>query len=406
MKLKTFFCYFFLFLCISIVFYQGTQTMWKDHLITDFYTFRERAAGNFSGNEYQPGALVFFRLFVPFANQDSLEPFKNAVLFANIFIIFLIALLMQKLSKPESSIILGLAILFSGPILLFRFELLVIFFVIVSFYFLKKGNLIIASVFLALATMVKVYPIVYLPYFFLIAYRKIGAIKSFSRTFLIFLITTLMFLLVFMPIYNFDLNQLTNSLQFHTSKPVGAEGFWSVIISGLNILSNKSLPSLTSRNGTQGISDQSLILPLWLINNLWIFVLICVYIWYFAKKKMFNKFDSSFLLILTMIPVIFLKLSSPQYLLWFIILLPLINFYKFKNEVTFSFLLFASLITAYLNQIIYPLHYVEFLYLFKTGENFYLFYILIFKNIFLLLAFIFLMKITFFENSKSLIIHE
>lgn len=394
MKLKIFFCYIFLSVCILLILFEGLQPMWSNHLITDFYTFRQRAAGDFVNNEYQPGVLVFFRLFSPFTNYGSIEPFKNAMFLVNICIVFLIAIFVQKLSKPENNIVLGLVILFSGPILLYRFELLVIFLVITSFYFFKKGSYIFSSILLALASMIKVYPIIYLPYFFLILYKSSGVLKGFSQTIAVFFVTSLLFLSIFMSLYNFNLNQLTYSLQFHASKPVGIEGFWSSIISIVNILSTGSPPTLVLRNGTHGISDQALILPMWFLNNFWIFILISLYLWYYFKGK---SISIVFLLVLTLVPVIFLKLSSPQYLLWYLILLPIISFEKFINDARYSLLLIISLISAFLNQYIYPLNYSNFLVSFNTNTHYYLFYILVTK--YLLLLSVFLVIINLFINS-------
>lgn len=287
---KTFLCYLFLLVCVFVILLQGLHPSWNNHLITDLFTFKERSAGNFTNNEYQPGALFFFSLLSPFAVNQTLDTFKTVFFSINILLIFLTAFFIQRLSKPENNIILGLIILFTGPILLFRFELLVVFLVISSFYYFKKGIFNISSILLALATLVKIYPTIYLPYLMISLYKQ-KKIKDFISFLLFFMASLGIFLLSFMYLNSFSGNQLIDSLGYHILKPIGVEGFWSSIISIIHVLSTGSLPSLVGEYVTWGISRQDQILPMWFFDNFWILIIGLLYFFHFKRSsdKAFNE---------------------------------------------------------------------------------------------------------------------
>lgn len=401
--MKILFYYLFLSVCILVVLLEGLDPAWSGHLVTDFYVYQQRSLGNFANNEYPPLALIFFSLFVPFANQPTIDPFKIAMFSTNVILIFAISFFIQKLSRPENNIILGLVLLFSGPIFFYRFELLVIFLVIASLYFFRKGNYILSSILLALATMTKVYPIIYLPYYLLSINKNNGGLMKSLQVFTIYSITVFSVLFSFIAIYNFSPNQIISSLQYHNSKPVGAEGFWSSTITLLNILFNNSLPTLTNKNATWGISTQDLILPLWILDYFWILLLISLYLLYYFKKTSNDRLDNIYLLALTLVPVIFSKLSSPQYLLWYLMLLPIINFKDLKTNVISLIVIIGALVSAFLNQYIYPLNYNFFLTFFNTNSYSYLFYLLVYKYLFLLMVFclLILLYINHYQNEQN-----
>lgn len=381
---KTFLCYLFLGTCVLIILLQGLHPTWNGHLITDLYIFKERASGNLTNNEYQPGALLFFNLLTPFAINQELDTFKTAFFSINILLIFLTAFFIQKVSKSENNIILGIIILFTGPILLFRFELLVIFLVISSIYYFKRGSTDISSILLALATSVKVYPIIYLPYLAINLYKQ-KRTKEFIRFLGLFIATSGIFIVGFMYLYNFSLTQILNSIRYHVSKPIGVEGFWSSVISIIHVLLTGTLPSLVGEYMTWGISAKDQILSMWFFDNFWILILGILYFIYL--KNVDKKFNQIFLLTITLATIIFSKLSSPQFLIWFLFLLPLVDFKKFIHNTRYSLILIASLAATFLTQYIYPLNYSEFLSSFSKGSPNYLFYIFILKNLLLLTVF-------------------
>lgn len=384
-KVKIFLCYLFLTICILVILLQALHPAWYPHLITDLFVFKERAIGNFINNEYQPGALLFFKILSFFVSNQSLDAFTISLFKANILLIFLTALLIQKITRPINIIILGIIILFIGPILLFRFELLVVFLVIASFYFFKRNLLYISSVFLSLAVLVKVYPLIYLP-FFLISLYKQGGIKKSINFISIFIAFSSIFLFFFMYLYNFNFIQLFDSLKYHSLKPVGLEGSWSAIISLIHLATTGTLPEIVAAYVTWGISSKDLILPMWFFNNFWLLILGLFHLAY-IKRIVQKEMGEIFLIIITLSTILFSKLSSPQYLIWFIFLLPLINFKKYISNMKLALILIISLISAFLTQYIYPLNYSEFLSLFSKGGSILIFYFFIAKNLSLLIIF-------------------
>src|SRR5437016_2750366 len=128
--------YLFIFSCLAVIFFQAIQPAWMDHLIFDIYTFYERASYfhnhfNLSGvanNEYQPGAIIYFLLLsLSLYINNSIEFFRFFFFLGNAILVLLITDLVRRMTESKNITILGLVILSTGPILLYRFELLVIY---------------------------------------------------------------------------------------------------------------------------------------------------------------------------------------------------------------------------------------------------------------------------------------
>jgi len=123
--------YLILFICTTVVLLQAIHPAWKDHLVFDVYTYFERSTYfinhlNLSNiaNEYHPGAITFFILLSPFLLiNPSVEAFLNIILSANFILIFLIAYMIERLTASKNILIFSLLILFTGPIIFYRFEL-------------------------------------------------------------------------------------------------------------------------------------------------------------------------------------------------------------------------------------------------------------------------------------------
>lgn len=103
--------------------------------------------------------------------------------------------LIYKLSNKKFAVIYGL-----NPFVLIEFignvhnDIIVVFFILLSLYFLiKKGNLILSIIFLALATGIKYFTIILLPIVILYHFRKV---KSLGKRFFSCIIYGLLFLII------------------------------------------------------------------------------------------------------------------------------------------------------------------------------------------------------------------
>ena len=384
--------YLILFICATVVLLQAIHPAWKDHLVFDVYTYFERSTYfinhlNLSNiaNEYHPGAITFFILLSPFLLiNSSVEAFLNIILSTNFILIFLIAYMIERLTASKNILIFSLLILFTGPIIFYRFELLVVCLTMASYYFFKKNLALVSIIFLGLAILTKLYPIIYLPYFLFIRFKERG-LKEFVKLSLVFCTFIISFLLAYLSLLQIGLTEFIYSLNYHSAKPVGVEGVWASIISLFSIITAGSPPTLVAGNRTWGVSTENFFLPLWIIDNFWILAIEIVYLLILSFKKSSKLLES--ILIITLTVLIFSKLSAPQYLIWFLFLLPLISFEKYLNNIRYTFLLLMSFCVAFLSQYIYPLNYDNFLQFFNNGSNSYLFYLNVFRNICLIFIF-------------------
>ncbi len=389
---------FFLFLCIFTVLLLAIHPAWKQHLIFDIYTFQDRASyfiHNFNlsgvnGNEYQPGAILYFILLSPtMLINPSFESFLTVFFVGNILLLLIMAFFIRNITEPKNLIIFGLLILFTGPILFYRFELLVILLTIISFYLWTKNKTYFSVIFLALASLVKVYPVIYLPYFLILIFHKKG-FNSALKHGLVFVGFILIFTWIYLTSLQVSIDQLIYSLDYHSAKPIGVEGIWSGLITTWDLFKNGLPPSLVAGNKTWGINPAGFPVPIWLIDNYWIFIVGIIYVYLLFSKRLANKFmEVNILLTITL--VTFAKLTSPQYLMWYLFLLPLINFDKLLKSSHLSLAVLFSFAIAFLSQYIYPLNYTDFLQFFSgNSDNLYLFYINLVKNILLVVIFVLL----------------
>ena len=123
-------------LVLLIIYFQALLPLWKNHLEIDVWVWFQRMEpfqkfNSFSAlenNEILPATL--FYLFIPRLiagwTHLSYATYLSATIFFNLFIVLLLILLVRKNSTFfQSSLFLGL-ILLTGPILLFRFDTLVV----------------------------------------------------------------------------------------------------------------------------------------------------------------------------------------------------------------------------------------------------------------------------------------
>jgi hypothetical protein len=381
--------YSFLLICLSVVLLQAIHPFWKEHLVFDVYTYFERSQFfinnfNFSGvlNEYHPGAIIFFILLSPFMLIDnSLDTYIRNFLIINTFLAILLAFLIHKFTNSKNILLYAILILFTGPIIFYRFELLVVLLTISAIYFLSK-NSYLSNLFLAAAVLTKLYPIVYLP-LFIFSWFKEKNMKSTIRSLGIFFFFFIIVLTCYFFSLRIGIEEFIFSLNYHAAKPIGIEGFWTSLITSFKLISDGIPPALTSGNKTWGISPDNLILPAWFINNFWIIAIEVVYLVIILKK--YKVIEAMLLITLTLL--VFSKLSAPQYLTWFLFLLPLINFEKYLQNVRYTYILLTSLLIAFLSQYIYPLNYNSYLQFFIDQSKPYLFYINLFRNILILSLF-------------------
>lgn len=394
--------YFILVLVLIVLLLESFSSIWATNLSTDINSYFAKATyflehnnlANFPQNEYQPGANLFFIMLSPALLIDnSPNSYLVALKAVNLFIIFLIALIYKKFTDQKSLYVFALLLLFAGPIFLFRFDLLVILLCLISIFLWRKQRYTTSYLILGFATLVKVYPIVLLPYFLLLnfhdqnfkgVFKYIAVIKYIST----YLIGLLLPLGLYMLFFQVNILEIMSGLNFHMMKPVHTESLWGSLLTLISFVTTGNYALGAGGWGVYGISSQHWIFPLWFFNYFWVIPLAIFYIWIFRYLKNKSvKFEIVICAEIILLFLIFSKVFTPQYFLWFMLLIPLIDVRElFKNFEWVNLL--VILLAAFLHQYIYPLNYGAWEGFYTTGNSSYLFWLNFIR--YLLLGYLFI----------------
>ena len=340
------------------------------HLYPDVFAFHDRATyfwenlslTNLGHNEYQPGALVFFFLVSGFSfiSNTTLETFKTALFTANVLLIFGTAFLFERMKKTAGVILLAVLLASLGPILLYRFDLLVIFLLTLVFYLWEKGRFEIAMAILSFSVLVKVYPLIFLPYLLFLAHKKHKVLKPIyllsifvSSLISYFLLYTILFQVSFMDSYT--------SYNFHNLKSVATESVWASLFYSWRLAQGLALPLMESAYGINAVLRTQVYPSINFYNYFWILPLGILNLFYFYKtRKQNSELDYKFIALNMLVFLIFYKVFSNQYWAWFLFLIPLIS-WKTLSRSSWIINLFLVILTTILHTFIYPLNYTEWL---------------------------------------------
>lgn len=364
------------------------------HLSTDVYVFYNRAVfflnhlnlSNLSGNEYQPGALLFFIMLSPILLiNNSFETFTWALFAFNTVFILLLALIYKKSTNSTDSIlILSLILLAIGPIFFFRFDLLVATLVCTSLLLWKNNKQLTSSFILGIATTIKVYPAIFLPYLLILSFRGKGIYQVLKNLIAYFSGLSLIILL-FLVSFQIKITDMLYAFNFHLQKPISLESPLANLIMLISLIRDGVLPPLVNNWGIWGISEQVMILPTQLYNYFWIIPLIIVLIWFIRNNSHSQpKLDIYFCITIILLFLIFSKVFAPQYIIWVVTLLPMVEFKNLINT-NWAINLFLVLSATFLFQYIYPLNYSSWLNSFSSPEVSFLFILNSLRNLLLVI---------------------
>lgn len=380
-------------LCAAIIYilFQALNPTYYMHLYPDVFAFHARSLyfwqhftlNGLGYNEYQPGAIAFFILLGHvFFIDPSVEGFKWALFAANIVIFALIAWLLIKMQKTSGIFLMSLLLAVLGPILLFRFDSLVVFLTVWSFYLWEKDKKEYSLIVLAFAVITKVYPLIFLPYLLVLSFKK-G--KKLEPLYLFFIFTTsfLVFLLSYTLFFNIGLAETLASYNFHGYKSVATESVWASLIYLFRLLSGSPLPGMESAYGINAILRNEVYPSIGFYNYFWVIPAGILGLFYFLKNRHWEKIDYQFVNLLLLIFLIFSKVLCNQYLGWFLLTLPLIGI-KTLLQRTWIINIFLIILTVILHTYIYPLNYSEWLAVFTEKKiNLFLLWMMIGSNLLL-----------------------
>ncbi len=354
-----------LLLMLAILLCQAYNPLWQGHLQADLGAFHGRAThfaehqswDGMSYNEYQPGALWFFVFIEMLApHSQDFGSFRDTLILVNVLLLVGHFVFFKRYSHRYAPIIfLGLA-LASGPILLYRFELLVSALALLAWQRLRQKDVLVGSFLLGLSTAVKLYPVFLLPFFVADAARKrpihaLDALMAFALGVGIPVLAVMAF--------GATPGQIAHSIHVHGLKPIGLENIWTSIIIIAQHAANMPVVRL-SEYGIHGIaSGISLITPrrLDMLNLVITGLATLTFLWSRRKRGYDDARIAFIVLLLFLVPS---RTLNPQYLWWVLVFLPLLSVKDF-TPLRWSGVILASLGALLLTQAFYPTHYSEYL---------------------------------------------
>lgn len=407
LKSKTFIIILFV-ITVSFLLFLAFQQAWRYHLEVDIWGFyfprlehflKTLSFANLGPNEYLPGAMIFFLFpgIVFFVLQYTWQNYLIGLFFINIILIAAHLLTLRKFSSFAPIIFLTI-LFFAGPIILYRHELFVSIFIILSVYLLLRERTFFSGFFLGIATLIKIYPIFLLPYFLIYLFFKFNFKKSFTelKGFM-----TGSFSLIILYLSVGSVEEIKSALMINSIKPLHAESVWASFIEIFSkITGNGWVPGLGS-NGIFGIDPNYINLPLNFYNYFWI-VPMSIFYAYILYQHLSNKiksFKTEYLFLIILLFTIFSKIITPQYLFWFILIFPLFKIQK-SNYLIISTLFSIILLILMFTQYLYPLNYSQLLGIFfVSGQREDLFYVLFVRN--LLLIFLFVLTLIYSKQTSD-----
>lgn len=385
----------FLVLCSLSLLLLSFSSAYAPHLRSDINTFAARAGSflmygdlaHLAYNEYQPGAILFFLLLSP-ALLISQVSFVFALYAVNLLLIFVLAWLIYRFTKSYLNVALfNLVILFTGPIVLHRFELFVFLWVALSIIFFERKKYVSSGICIAASILIKVFPVVMLPYFVLfLILSDTGWKRSIARYLGGVLLGSLGILFFYAGIFHGDLYKILIDFNNHSLKPIHIESIWASILSIYDLYQTGTPPAFWGAYGISGINDTSIILPKFFYNYIWVAVVGIFYAAVFAKMQMQKHartlaFDLRIPYAAILILLTFSKVLAPQYFLWATLLFCLIEIPRTERGLRAWVIdIFLILAMGTLSMIVYPLNYSGLEALFKIGTHQDIFWIMTARN--------------------------
>ncbi len=375
---------------ILLLFWEAYSPVWRGHLEVDVGAFYARASYFFSNgtwkgmpyNEYQPGALwLFVFLYWLTPSMGSYDAFLMALMAANAFLMVAHFSFFVRYGHRFAAAIFVAILAATGPILFFRFELFVSLLTLWAWHTFQRRSTIHAGFLLGIASSMKLYPVVLMPFLVLEHVRR-GEHSPAVHTIFAFFAGALtpVFLLI-----SFGSNwaDVLQSVRVHELKPIGLEGIWGNLITLLQSANGIPL-RITPGYGVHGLSSDLAFLGERTISVCWV-VLSCGLIAGILWKRRRRGFTDAGLAYLTLFAFLFFtKVVNPQYLWWFVVFLPFVPL-GWYTIWTRWLIIGGILLSLILTQIVYPLFYSDFLDWFNgNGGTPLLFSLVVLRNAILL----------------------
>lgn len=389
-----------------LLFGQTFHSAWQPHLQTDIVIHHQQAnqysqSGSWRDitfKEYQPGALWIF--LVPHALslfQDNYNVYLNGTLFLNALLLAAHGWLFYRHGPSGALWIFLLITAAAGPILLYRFELIVSLLALTAWVLFRKDKPAWSAWLLGIATATKLYPAVIFPVVIAeyIRRREFITVLMVTAAFFLGLVTIVLPFLIF----GGTIADISESFTTYSIKPISLDSFWGSLLT-IREQMRGTLPNIDGANGIQGIAESSALLPLSFYNFFWLFSLGITFLILLSRFRQTNYAHPLIPIILLTVFTLSAKVINPQYIWWFFSFVPLLALQR-RRSWLLGAVLVTTLLSLTLTQIVYPINYTAFLDWFygrSTDNN--LFIVSVVRNI-LLATFLSLLALATYEITTA-----
>lgn len=351
---------------------------------------------------YPPGANLFFFLvgYISRLFGSTFVSFQVALLFVNATLTLILFTFVAKTIRSLTNLFLfSLLLLAAGPIIFYRFDLLVILSLLISLFALKNGRYVLAGSFLAAASALKIFPVILLPFYLLVTYNRPDKLFGAGKLIISFILVLLMVIGFYMFLTNESLAAIYTGFNFNFAKSVQIESTWGSLLTLRVLAQGAKLSSVVFENGVFVLSRANMIGGGRAFHYLSMLGLVGVYVilFVFRRKALLEwSLTTPMLIILTLI--VSSQVISPQYILWVILLIPFLSARQLRSSAV-KLIALSGILILLATQYVYPTHYFQLIYdFYGPGRNAQIFWTLAFRNL-LLVGLWFLLLLT--PNSKE-----
>jgi uncharacterized membrane protein len=318
--------------------------------------------------EYPPLAAVFFlipRLITSTYSTYSILYHGEVLIFLILGLMMLFAVAHRLGKAPWKLLsVYSLGVLAIGPIIGEQFDIFAAVMTLLAVYFFWLGKTKTSWMFLALGTMIKLYPVLIAPVF-LFYYLRNRQYTRIWQGISCFVVTCLFILL---PELVTGPASLSNLAEYHLSRGLQLESILSTVLLMANKLGFISV-SVDFYSGSWNIVSPASEILERMSTYLLLMALFIVYILIYKQirpgKSQFSRIGA-YLLLVFLALLIFSKVLSPQYIIWLLPLLPIL-FVGWRSLIWTIFVL-VGLLTYY----VFPVRYLDLIKL-DTGMTIVLF---------------------------------
>jgi hypothetical protein len=347
----------FLLIC-GVLGVEARQSMWNEHLGRDVGEFWIRTEKyltfHLQGTEYPPFAMLYF-LLLRWAEFTLHVGFEKSFLLANCVLLGLHLVVFNHVAGRRAAILFGGLMLAAGPIVLFRYELLVSFLTLMVWYSWRDNWPRCAGAVLAAAILSKLYPLVLVPLFARPpeggdVRRQVSAVGT-------GLGLGLAGILLFFWLGGDPISSFSGVVRFHESKPVALESTPAALAMAFD-----AIRGVWPSHSVNEYSIHGLRLPAAYCRLMQLGLLASLGALLYSYWKRGGNLILTALAMLVAL-VFWTTLFQPQYLIWPVAFTALLPLTGLEARRLYSIVgLFALALAT--EQFVFPCHYSEFLAIF------------------------------------------